>query len=307
MEHISQVALKKLVRNTISNIGICKSVKTLHPKDWIFFNELFKRHPDYPTKIENVIDMEIGTQGKYFCTRLIRSDGTKDLISLTGKCITGKTKDELYLAMRNAIEPQIKKFYTDKQFASEATGEEIKCECCEATYDIQVDHYDAEFSVMYKLFIQNKKVPSSFKSLEPYGIGFKDDDKEFENKWCEYHKKNTKLRLLCSRCNKNFDNKRVNHYMSRDTGNIIRKREVDLSKLGKHSIVDDYWYYSINVITVRPSGTVLNVKRQNFHSPTEISKRPVGTCILELGQFKMSKCDYSVIEEGYFKRKILKP
>ena len=55
----TQKELKEYVGNTIKRIGLCESIKSEYPEDYIFFLELFKRHPNYEEKVKDILDIKI--------------------------------------------------------------------------------------------------------------------------------------------------------------------------------------------------------------------------------------------------------
>ena len=46
----TQKDLKKHFQNIIDKIGICESVKSNYPTDYLDFCDVFERHPNYPDK-----------------------------------------------------------------------------------------------------------------------------------------------------------------------------------------------------------------------------------------------------------------
>jgi hypothetical protein len=109
----TQASLKKHFREIINKIGVYDSVKTKYPSDFLDFCEVFKRHSDYPGKFIGFVDIKID-YNPIFRTNLevsiIKEDGSIDDVSVMNNCITGKPKDNLKIAMRVSIQPQIDEY-----------------------------------------------------------------------------------------------------------------------------------------------------------------------------------------------------
>ncbi len=177
------------------NKGICNSLKNERNEDFNDFMELFKNHPEDESKLKNVIDLCIITNKrntKYFEINIIRDNGEIEDISYRS-CISERhDRYNLYSALRYTIESQIKEFRDNS---------ELKCELCNSTNDIHIDHIIL-FKTIVEQFLKNYKIiPNSFDDNEYNGCKFKDEDKQFMTEWFNYHKLNAKLRCLCSKCN----------------------------------------------------------------------------------------------------------
>ncbi len=112
------------------NKGLCQSLKIERKEDFKAFMELFKDHPEYETKLENVVDLSIiknKRNSKYFEINLIRADGTKEDISYRC-CINSRPANyNINSALRYTIEPQITAF---------RNSSELVCEFCKSIEDI---------------------------------------------------------------------------------------------------------------------------------------------------------------------------
>lgn len=194
----TQKQLKDHVRNTINKIGECNSIKKNYPEEMELFIYLFERHSDYPEKFNGLTDIKIRYNPIYkkqLEAIIVKKNGEEDDVSIFNNCITGKPKDNLTIAMRNSISPQILQFKN--------TNLQICIKCKNAT-DIQVDHHKPQFIDLKIDFIENiwkKKLPTNFKQNESHSKIFVEDDGEFEREWFNYHKKNATLRILCKKCN----------------------------------------------------------------------------------------------------------
>ena len=200
----TQKELKQHVRNMVDSIGVCSSIKESHPEKWPDFIYLFKRHSDYPQKFYGLADIMICYNPifkKQLETLIVKSNGEIDDVSLLNNCITGKPNDNLTIAMRNAIYPQIEEFKNNSI---------LKCLLCSDTKDIHIDHFEPQFIDLKKQFSNNWKgtIPNRFEQNDSHskifykqGYDFCSTDKDFEKEWIEYHKKYAVLRVLCRKCN----------------------------------------------------------------------------------------------------------
>lgn len=196
----TQASLKRHFREIIDRIGVCESVKTKYPSEYLDFCEVFTRHSDYPDKFFGFVDIQINYNPDFknqLVVYIIKSNGDIDNVSVMNNCVTGKPKDNLKIAMRVAIQPQI------DEFKSRQTR--LICELCKEIYRIEIDHHSEKtpFAKVYSDFmeINTLPIPVSFNDTKGYIKCFKDTDKKFEEKWAEYHKNNVILRMLCRACN----------------------------------------------------------------------------------------------------------
>jgi len=193
----TQKALKEHFKGLIQKIGLCESILNEYPQHYNDFIELFKRHPNYDEKCQNIIDIMIRKNPVYNNLELIikKEDDSIDDISYL-VCVSGKPKNDLKTAMREAIQPQIDEF---KSMSI------LICELCNSTTSIHIDHH-SDFTPFEKLYIDfmniNKlPIPTSFNSNKAHINCFKEKDKEFSKSWYEYHRLNVSLRVLCKKCN----------------------------------------------------------------------------------------------------------
>ena len=135
----TQKQLKQCVREKIDKIGICSSIKQFYPEEWDGFMYLFKRHSDYPEKFNGLTDIKIRYNPVYKTqleTIIVKNNGDEDNVSVLNNCITGKPKDNLTIAMRNYIYPQIEEFKNNSI---------MECVLCYNTKNIHIDHYEPQF------------------------------------------------------------------------------------------------------------------------------------------------------------------
>ena len=183
-------------KKRLNIIGLCPSLKKHHT---YFYNELmdlFKNHPEYPKKIENVIDIAIERNKQnpsFYEYKIIKSNGDTDNISYRC-CINKPCKDNnLKNAMRYAVENQILEFRNNCNI--------LECEFCKSRQNIHIDHIKP-FKELYDDFLKDRNdIPSIFDDNYYNSAKFQEIDEDFENEWSEYHKNNATLRCLCRKCN----------------------------------------------------------------------------------------------------------
>lgn len=196
---LSQKNLKKYTKQVIEKIGKCDSLKEKHLDDFNFFvNYLFIRHPNYPEKTEGLIDVIIkNNRSGNLSVYLKKNDDKIEDISALNKCINGKNKDNLYIAMRTSIIPQIIDFRDNHP-----NFPNLVCEICNNNKNIEIDHQEPHFIDLFSDFINKKNYkPTTFSSDEYHRKIFTERDKDFEEEWIEYHKTKSILRPLCKECN----------------------------------------------------------------------------------------------------------
>ena len=158
--------------------------------------DLFKNHPEYPEKIENVVDIAIERNRQnpsYYEYKIIKSNGDTDDISYRC-CINTRSKDKnLKDAMRYAILNQIQEY--------KSNCSKLECEFCQSRQNIEIDHIKP-FKELYDEFLRNRTdIPVIFDDNYFHCAKFQPKDENFEKKWTEYHRTNATLRCLCRKCN----------------------------------------------------------------------------------------------------------
>lgn len=199
-KHLSQKDLKKFVKEKINNIGECSSIKQYHNEDYELFIYLFSRHADYPKKFEGLKDIYIRYNPvfkKNLEVMILKDNGKTDNVSVLKRCITGQKKDNLTIAMRNSIIPQILEFRNNNI---------LICNICNNKENCEIDHEEPKFYELKNNFLKkcnkkNKKIPDNFTENNFNSVIFLDEDEKFKKRWNKYHKKKAKLRVLCKKCN----------------------------------------------------------------------------------------------------------
>lgn len=196
-KNMSQKNLKQYLRETINSIGFCSSIKKYYPEKWDLFIFLFERHPNYPEKFYNLKDVKIDFNPVFknqLETVIVKEDGEEDNVSIMKSCVTGKPKDNLTVAMRNAILSQILDFKHSNK---------LVCEICNSTKNIHIDHEKPKFFELRDEFLEKweGEKPKNFTNNKSNSKIFKKTDIDFEKKWFSFHKQKAKLRVLCQVCN----------------------------------------------------------------------------------------------------------
>jgi hypothetical protein len=181
-------------------IGICENIK-----DNIYYDELLdllKRHPNYKTKTEYMINLAIrkGQLNKSsLAVWIIKSNNKPDEdISWAKNCINSKNnskKFELNGALRSSLQEQI------MSFKNNTLHKCVKCNI-NANHVDHINHFESLTNIFLKKY-ENNLIPSDFDDMTD-GSGrrcFKPTDSMFEKEWQTFHKDNAKLRILCEKCN----------------------------------------------------------------------------------------------------------
>ena len=115
-----------------------------------------------------------------------------------GVLINENLMHRVKMAARLAIRPQT------KSFRDNVKDECQKCGVKEYGLGLEVDHV-INFRDIFNSFIKNYEEKILLESVykEHSGDLWYFSDKKIKEEWCEYHKENAKLQLLCKPCHKN--------------------------------------------------------------------------------------------------------
>jgi hypothetical protein len=202
----TKTELKKYTRKVVDDIGVCHSLTKEHPH-WDLFMYLFSRHSEYPEKCNGLVDVKIQynpTFKNQLEVIIIKENGEEDDISVFDNCIRGKPKDNLSIAMRNAILSQTLEFRRNSELV-------CNIEKCKSTKKLVVDHYEPQFIELLSTFkkdVWKGPLPCSFNENRSHSKVFKETDSAFEEEWYNYHKQHATLRILCEKCNSEREKKR---------------------------------------------------------------------------------------------------
>jgi hypothetical protein len=184
-------------------IGYCDSVKLEKNAFYDELNLLLKRHPEYITKTEKMIDFKISydlLNIKALKILILNNDGSETDISwrVAIKGIPKTSKQDLFSALRTTIMPQIYNF--------RKKNENI-CEYCKKTEELHVDHVihfeEIAQNFLNKMNLEGVKIPDNFDEIDngTHLLIFDKKDKKFRDSWYDYHQENAILRILCKSCN----------------------------------------------------------------------------------------------------------
>ena len=188
-------------------IGYCNNIKDKLPEKYNKLIELLKRHPEWKSKSNDMVNIETEPNERKYCPKynmqsvhisIVKENGKKVDISWNS-AIKGKSKtpeQNLVDAMRKSIEPQTTEFKKKSVH---------KCELCDKRdCSFHVDHYKPQFNELKNDFIKDMKnitIPKSFDDNNDFTPRFTQNDKEFEREWISFHKEKAILRILCENCN----------------------------------------------------------------------------------------------------------
>jgi hypothetical protein len=179
----------------ILNKGLCSSLFKERNDDYKDLMFLFTKHPEYPYKTRDVIDINItqntlNTRALQF--NLIRKNGDIEDISYRYCIVKPKDNHRFIGAMRSCIKPQITSF--------RKTNLSI-CQFCGETENIHIDHIYTFKNLVNDFLLINPDKPTLFNQNTDNQHIFRKEDANFANKWFQYHKLNATLRPLCAKCN----------------------------------------------------------------------------------------------------------
>lgn len=198
----SQKDALQYVRDLLSKIGICQSIKN-ETKHYSDIYTLVQNHPDFIAKCKNLHDFRIiknKLNKNALELNIINEDGSIEDISWHS-CVTGKPKtykQELLSALRYSIDYQIKNYKDNVLF--------YKCMLCdkECSKDFHIDHI-IHFDKLVKDFHKSINIvpPNEFDNADDNTNRrkIKSIDRAYKKMWQEYHLQNAILRVTCKTCN----------------------------------------------------------------------------------------------------------
>lgn len=200
----------------IRQLGLCGSLKQMHPDAFLFFKSLFQRHPEKERKeVALLTDISIrkfpkaSSRGPLAVSDhqffLHKSNGTEDSISWNS-CVKGEinpVEKRLNWAMRHAVESQISEF---KQ-----ANKDKPCEFCGATSNLTADHIVKFKQLKDDFILLHPNYPTQFGKNSLAQEIFSEADAAYSQAWQVYHKTHATLRILCKPCNQKLDNYGADH------------------------------------------------------------------------------------------------
>jgi hypothetical protein len=199
----SKKAAEEYARQIINNIGFGDIKKD--NEHYKFFENLIKNHHRYEEVVGCGIDyfyIQPNPLNRKQCQTAIKRIDNSDIVFSWRDCSTKKISTEneyLIDALRNSIRYQTIEFKKNNKLICNI------CQTEDETYkNYHIDHKYPSFKQLREDFIKitKHKIPTSFIKCEKYYLKiFKEEDKEFEDEWLDYHKKNCDLQVLCQKCN----------------------------------------------------------------------------------------------------------
>lgn len=201
----SKTKAEAYVRSTLKTIGLQTSLKSVSQSAFEEVLTILQCHPNNAEKLKNMVDIKINLNSlnpKAYEVNIINTDGSITDISWK-QCVGSENiaKNNLQIAMRYSIEPQI------KDFRSKANTETDTCVLCEFPLKNIVTHVDhvVHFEKLTNDFKTNTTctIPTTFINTSDGSNRktFCEADAAFEKEWVAYHLEHATLRLICKRCN----------------------------------------------------------------------------------------------------------
>lgn len=203
-DHIfnTQLSAKKYIRDLISKIGICNSVKNISQDYYEILLELCKRHPESEEKLRDIVDFRIiynRFSKKYYELNIVKLHNI--IIDISWKiCISGRERSaqqDLNTAFRVCIIDQINEF-RNKSNTTKCSLCQEKITKCHIDHVIHFQKIVDDFMKIYKF-----DIPTQYDIVNDGSnrICFTNRDKNIHDAFYNYHKNYAVLRVLCENCN----------------------------------------------------------------------------------------------------------
>ncbi len=207
----TKTELKEYTKTLLQKKGKCKIDNT--DEDYTFFYELYLRKPLHQKYKTSIIGFEINPNPinnlKFDNLSCIDINNKKYIISWNDCCdgIDKNNSNKLKEACRTSIHYQVKEKWCDSNecfICGKIKTDEEKFE---------VDHFTSEFCIILDKFMKqtNLEVPNKFDSNSTSQYSFKNQNKDFQTAFQEFHKKEADLKLLCYDCHR----KKTNNFISK--------------------------------------------------------------------------------------------
>lgn len=197
---VSTKERKSYYQNLIARTGVCDSVRQQNESTFEELMLLLNNHPSYASKVYGTVDIKIRRNRLnpvYFELNVIKMTKDSQVVcdSVSYNACLQPVQDKhaaLKKSMRNQVAPQLIAFKKRMPHV---------CVLCSSEDRIEVDHHRPKFRDLYHAFIKGLTLPSTFDRNTFNSVCFQVQDREFAERWTDYHKKNAVLRLLCRACN----------------------------------------------------------------------------------------------------------
>lgn len=201
-EFSSSVKAKEYVRRELETIGSCRINNG--DEKYELFCDLLKNHPTKSGVLGKIKGFEVQYDKFKNKQVLYYTENERDVFSWVICCSKrGRTvESNIKRCMRTAIKGDIIEFSNlNRRICN-------YCKTTEGKFEIDHIYPFQKLADEFLLSIPKKEYPVKFTECdEDYFNIFHDDDFEFKNRWIEFHKKHSKLQVLCKRCNLKKSNK----------------------------------------------------------------------------------------------------
>eukprot|EP00547_Thalassionema_nitzschioides_P004207 CAMPEP_0194216238 /NCGR_PEP_ID=MMETSP0156-20130528/18600_1 /TAXON_ID=33649 /ORGANISM="Thalassionema nitzschioides, Strain L26-B" /LENGTH=278 /DNA_ID=CAMNT_0038944957 /DNA_START=117 /DNA_END=954 /DNA_ORIENTATION=+ len=198
--------LKHYTVGLIEEIGLCFSLKQKHPDAFVYFYELFQRHPDGERKKVSMIeDITINRFPKVPRNRPMTVRDYQIFIQTSNGCVDSiswvksmrredySIEKKLTSAMRHSIEDQIRSFRRSQPSV---------CLSCGASTNLSVHHVNHFEALSYDFLHLYPNHPAEFADDHITSQDtFRLQDNAYKKLWQDYHRKEAILEILCVPCN----------------------------------------------------------------------------------------------------------
>lgn len=192
-------ACEEFTRQLVASLGVCEIRKD--NEHYEYFDKLLEHHKSYDEKAGCGIDYFFITTNPLkrndLMTMICRVDGSTDVFSWK-KCSNARfdTDDaKLSRAMRNSISDGVIKFKRESELVC------CNCNVRSLQYsEYECDHKYPPFSQLKADFMVGRTAPKEFVDVE-FMKRFREEDKNFESEWRDYHNFHATYQILCKNCN----------------------------------------------------------------------------------------------------------
>lgn len=173
-----------------------------------FARRLLSCHPSAERKIGvGIKSLRVGFNSGWRCFDILRIDDTSESFSMHTSIQTPKQErtSRVAQAFRAAIKDQTDSFRASQ---IDSSTNAAVCKMCETkTTQLHVDH-DApmDFVILtdrFRALFLKEKLPEVVKPVGKIGAAadWRIKDVSIMQKWCDFHRRNAKLQILCVECN----------------------------------------------------------------------------------------------------------
>jgi hypothetical protein len=203
----SKKAVDDYIRNVKNQIiDETKNEEILPDNKWFhFLMNIVNVHNDKIEKIGN------GIHSFYFIKDMYKNDQLRikrnDLTTIDCSCMYSKiTQKKEYQIINKNLNDALRHAINDQIFNYKNFQElPLKCNYCNDENNCEIDHIKPFHLIKSEFLSINKnKIPVEFYDDVENSCKriFKQSDKDFENKWSQFHKEQATYQVLCKACNR---------------------------------------------------------------------------------------------------------